>query len=208
MIKSKSALIEAGWLLEMTWWTEIVALAAQAIESHHASHPETTGLPVSALRAHLRRHLPKTRLFDTLLTHLGRHGFTQEGDALKKAAHQAVLPPAMAEAGRRLLAALKASPLDPPNPKELAPTPNDQKALKFLIQAGDAVALDEKAVMAREAYESLRTAIMTSLKSRGQATASELREDTQTTRRFLIPLLEKLDREGVTRRQGDYRTLR
>jgi selenocysteine-specific elongation factor len=49
---------------------------------------------------------------------------------------------------------------------------------------------------------------MTSLKSRGQATASELREDTQTTRRFLIPLLEKLDREGVTRRQGDYRTLR
>jgi selenocysteine-specific elongation factor len=114
----------------------------------------------------------------------------------------------MAEAGRRLLAALKASPLDPPNPKELAPTPNDQKALKFLIQAGDAVALDEKAVMAREAYESLRTAILASLKSRGQATASELREDTQTTRRFLIPLLEKLDREGVTRRQGDYRTLR
>jgi selenocysteine-specific elongation factor len=62
--------------------------------------------------------------------------------------------------------------------------------------------------MAREAYESLRTAILASLKSRGQATASELREDTQTTRRFLIPLLEKLDREGVTRRQGDYRTLR
>ena len=208
MVKSKSALIEAGWLLEMTWWTEIVALAAQAIESHHASHPETAGLPVSALRAHLRRHLPKTRLFDTLLTHLGRHGFTQEGDALKKAAHQAVLPPAMAEAGRRLLAALQASPLDPPNPKELAPTPNAQKALKFLIQAGDAVALDEKAVMARDAYESLRTAIMTSLKSRGQATASELREDTQTTRRFIIPLLEKLDREGITRRQGDYRTLR
>jgi selenocysteine-specific elongation factor len=208
MVKSSHALTEAGWLLEASWWTEIVSLAAQAIESHHASHPETAGLPVSALRAHLRRHLPKPRLFDILLTHLGRHGFTQEGDALKKAAHQAVLPPAMAETGRRLLAALKASPLDPPNPKELAPTPNDQKALKFLIQAGEVVALDEKAVMAREAYESLRTTILASLKSRGQATASELREDTQTTRRFLIPLLEKLDREGITRRQGDYRTLR
>ncbi|MBT6451013.1 MAG: hypothetical protein HOK62_09885, partial [Verrucomicrobiales bacterium] len=29
-----------------------------------------------------------------------------------------------------------------------------------------------------------------------------------TTRRILIPLLEKMDRTGITRRQGDVRVLR
>jgi len=208
LVKSAQALTEAGWLLEAAWWTEVCAEAAAAIETHHAAHPETLGLPVSALRSALRRRLLQPRLFDVLLSHLNRHGFAKEGEAIRKSAHQAALPPALAEAGRRLLAALEANPLDPPNPKELAPTPADQKALKFLIQSGEVVSLDEKAVLAKEAYEALRAAVMASVKTRGQATASEVREDTKTTRRFLIPLLERLDREGATRRQGDYRTLR
>jgi len=208
LVKSAHALTEAGWLLETAWWSNLTTLASQAVETHHASHPETPGLPLTNLRSQLRRHLPQPRLFDVLLTHLARHGFTKEGESLKKTAHQAALPPALESAGRRLLAALAAAPFDPPNPKELAPTPADQKALKFLIQAGEVVSLDEKAVMARSAFDTLRTTVMQSLQSRGQATASELREDTQTTRRFLIPLLERLDREGITRRQGDYRTLR
>jgi selenocysteine-specific elongation factor len=46
------------------------------------------------------------------------------------------------------------------------------------------------------------------LRAHSQATASELRKALGTTRRILIPLLEKLDRDGVTRRQGDVRVLR
>jgi selenocysteine-specific elongation factor len=37
---------------------------------------------------------------------------------------------------------------------------------------------------------------------------AELRDATGTTRRILIPLLERLDREGVTVRDGDWRRLR
>jgi selenocysteine-specific elongation factor len=208
LVKAGHALSDAGWLLEAAWWKEVCAEAAAAVEAHHAEHPETAGLPVSALRSALRRRLVQPRLFDVLVNHLGRHGFAKEGEAIKKAAYQAALPPALADAGRRLLAALAANPLDPPNPRELAPTPADQKALKFLIQSGEVVALDEKAVLAKAAYEALRTAVLASVTARGQATASEIREDTKTTRRFLIPLLEKLDRENVTRRQGDHRSVR
>lgn len=208
LIKDGRALSEAGWLLEAVWWTSLCADAAAAVEAHHAAHPETSGLPLSGLRAALRRRLGQPKLLDVLATHLCRQGFSKEGEAIKKAAHQASLPPALADAGHRLLAALAVNPLDPPNPKELAPSPADQKALKFLAQSGEVVFLDEKAVLLRSAYEGLRAAAIASLKTRGQATASEIREDIQTTRRFLIPLLEKMDREGVTRRQGDYRRLR
>jgi selenocysteine-specific elongation factor len=208
LVKEAHALSDGGWLIEAAWWKTLCDDAAAAVEAHHAAHPETAGLPVSTLRASLRRRISQSKLFDVLVTHLGRQGFAKEGEALKKAAHRAVLPPALAEAGQRLLAALAANPLDPPNPKELAPTPADQKALKFLVQSGEAVYLDEKAVLGRQAYDSLRAAVLSSIQARGQATASEIREDTKTTRRFLIPLLEKLDKEGATRRQGDYRSLR
>ncbi len=208
LVKEELAVSEAGWLIDAPWWQSLSEEAAATIEAHHAAHPESAGLPVSALRTALRRRLAQPRLFDILLSHLGRHGFAKEGEALKKAAYQAVLPPALAEAGQRLLDALAANPVDPPNPKELAPTPADQKALKFLIQSGEVVHLDEKAVLAKAAYDALRAAVLASVRTRGQATASEIREDTGTTRRFLIPLLEKLDKEGVTRRQGDYRSLK
>ena len=46
------------------------------------------------------------------------------------------------------------------------------------------------------------------LRERGTATASELRQALGTNRRVVIPLLERLDKDGVTRREGDKRTLR
>jgi selenocysteine-specific elongation factor len=44
-------------------------------------------------------------------------------------------------------------------------------------------------------------------RQRGPATVSQLRQELQTSRRVLVPLLEKLDREGATRRVGDQRIL-
>jgi selenocysteine-specific elongation factor len=42
----------------------------------------------------------------------------------------------------------------------------------------------------------------------GPATVSELRQALGSSRRIMVPLLERLDREGVTRRVGDKRCLR
>jgi selenocysteine-specific elongation factor len=42
---------------------------------------------------------------------------------------------------------------------------------------------------------------------RAPATVSQLRQELQTSRRVLVPLLEKLDRERATRRVGDQRIL-
>jgi selenocysteine-specific elongation factor len=41
----------------------------------------------------------------------------------------------------------------------------------------------------------------------GPATVSELRQALGSSRRVMVPLLERLDRDGVTRRVGDKRML-
>ena len=63
-------------------------------------------------------------------------------------------------------------------------------------------------VLAAESYQRVRAAVVRYLRSQGPATASDLRQMLGTTRRIMIPVLEHLDREGVTRREGDRRALR
>jgi selenocysteine-specific elongation factor len=46
------------------------------------------------------------------------------------------------------------------------------------------------------------------ISNNGPATVSELRQALGSSRRVMVPLLERLDREGVTRRVGDKRMLR
>ena len=45
------------------------------------------------------------------------------------------------------------------------------------------------------------------LRAQEGATAAELRDAMGTTRKYAIPLLEHFDAQGVTRRDGDARTL-
>jgi len=45
------------------------------------------------------------------------------------------------------------------------------------------------------------------IEMKGRATASELRQHLGTSRKVIMPLLERLDRDKITRRDGDFRTL-
>jgi selenocysteine-specific elongation factor len=46
------------------------------------------------------------------------------------------------------------------------------------------------------------------LRARGSATVSDLKTLLSSNRRVMVPLLERLDRERITRREGDLRFVR
>jgi selenocysteine-specific elongation factor len=53
----------------------------------------------------------------------------------------------------------------------------------------------------------MKNAVADFISKNGPATVSELRQALGTSRRTMVPFLEKLDRQGVTRRIGDKRVL-
>ncbi len=59
----------------------------------------------------------------------------------------------------------------------------------------------------REAIEKAKKIIGEEIKARGPLTASEIKEILGSTRKYVIPLLEYLDRQRFTRRVGDKRQL-
>jgi selenocysteine-specific elongation factor len=105
----------------------------------------------------------------------------------------------------QLQAVLSARQLDPPSRKELAPDPVSQQALRFLFATGEAVELSPDVALGTEAYQLAVERILAHLQLAGPATVSQLRQLLGSSRRVLVPLLEKLDREGLTQRQGDVR---
>jgi selenocysteine-specific elongation factor len=60
-------------------------------------------------------------------------------------------------------------------------------------------------IMLTSAYETLVGSIRGHIEGTGPSTVSDLRQALGVSRRIAIPLLERLDRVGLTRREGDLR---
>jgi selenocysteine-specific elongation factor len=208
LIKAGTMRAEGPWLIDCAWWENQVAAAGNLVRTWHRARPELPGLDAAEFQSQASTLLPDKRLLEPLTVSLAAIGFIRSGRHFRHVAHRPALPPQLQAAGARLRAALARNPVEPPGVAELITSPLDRQALKFLTDTGEAVQLDEKAVLLSDALESLRGIITTHLARTGGATASDLRVVTGTTRRILIPLLERMDREGVTRRDGDFRRLR
>lgn len=210
-----TSLVAAGKLevvgervVDKAWWKELRGRTAALVDAEHEAHPERIGASLTGLRRGVTRYLPKAELFDALVDVLvAKDRFVRVGTALRRAAHRPTLPPHFQAAGERLRTALAAKPFEPPSRQELAPDGPSRQALHFLFDTGEALELGKEVVLLEENFRRMRTIILRTLRSAGPSTASDLRQVLGTTRRVLIPVLERLDRDGATRREGDRRAL-
>jgi len=196
------------WIFEAEWWRRLSGMAAEKVNAIHRDHPEQLGLPLRDLRALMEPELPSPRFFDMLLEGLLSGDFAKAGPNIRRSDHIPNLPPELEKAGRLVRKRLAEDPTTPPNKGETATNPAEEKALRFLTHTGEVIDLDPKTVISREGYDVIRDQIVDYLREHGRATASDLRKHTGTVRRILMPLLEKLDEEKVTVREGDDRRLR
>ena len=143
--------------------------------------------------------------FDAAVAALGA-GFTA-GDTLEV--------PAVREdpIEQRIAERLAGTGLSPPTVAELAVQCDLERslvelALRGLVRRGRAVRLTEDLFVDATAAAAFRGRAVARLHERGSLTTLELKEMIGASRKFAIPLCEWLDREKVTLRIGDKRTLR
>src|SRR5258706_8899438 len=147
-------------------------------------------------------------MFDALVMDLCWTDFMHVGAVIRRATHRLALPPQLQAAGAKLRVALAAKPFDPPSRKELAQDAVSQQALRFLIETGEAVDINVDVVLAADSFKRATELVRQFIREHGPATVSDLKQNLSSSRRVVVPLLERLDRDGVTVRQGDRRTLR
>jgi selenocysteine-specific elongation factor len=195
-------------VIEAALWKKVLQRAVDAIDARHRAHAEQPGLPLTDLRAALELNAPVAEVFDAIVADLCSQGFARSGNAIRRAAHRPALSPQLQSASARIRAMLAAKPFDPPSRKDVAPDIASQQALRFLIESGEVFEVSSEIVLAAESAKRATEMVREFIRSHGPATVSELRQMLGNSRRVALPLLERLDRDGVTLRQGDKRSLR
>ncbi|MBI5380010.1 MAG: SelB C-terminal domain-containing protein [Nitrospirae bacterium] len=79
--------------------------------------------------------------------------------------------------------------------------------LRLLSGEGALVRISDALYFDAQAYEAIKTAVVSSLTQQGAMTVAEFRDAVGTTRKYAVPLLEHFDQMGFTVRVGDKRVL-
>ena len=190
---------------EANWWRGLIERAAALIDAKHHAHPDRVGLDVTSFRAALGEFEPE--IIEGVIADLTTSEFRQVSAALQRASHRPALSALLETAATNVRAALSAKPCDPPSRKEVAPEASAQQALRFLVQTGEVTELAADVVLLTASFEQMKLQTAKFLAGK-DATAGELRQILGTSRRIIIPFLERLDRDGLTTRRGDRRGLR
>lgn len=201
-------------LLHQPTVLQLKTLIASAVDTYHKDHPEQRGLRLSqllplltrAVRPAYRPALKLDDLLQALLQQMEEIGIAE--GAVFRLTHQPGLPPRLQLAGQSLRAKLSQGFLDPPSRNDLCPDDRSRQALGFLIASGEAVELSPAIVISRDAYSRAISAVRAYLTQHPRATVSDIKTHLGSSRRIIVPLLERLDRDGITHRDGDHRALR
>jgi len=113
----------------------------------------------------------------------------------------------------QMVLAYKHARFQPPAVDEAAAALNaDVKRLRKLIKLalafGDLVEIDGTIFLAAEHEADLRRAVRELIQQSGAVTVANVRQRLESSRKYVVPFMEYLDRIGVTVRQGDLRILR
>ncbi len=188
----------------------LVGLETAALERIRQSHdkdPLAKGLSKEELR---RRVFAKAHpaVFETVIARLVGAGKVEEtADLVALAAHRVQLSGPEGAARSAIEAAMAAAGLSGLALQNLhVQLRQDQKAcenaVRVLVQERVAERLGDGLLVGRLALDTFRTDARNRFKSGAKLDVAEVKELTGLSRKYVIPLLEWLDRERVTRRVG------
>jgi len=138
----------------------------------------------------------------------------EPGGLVRRTDGKAAVDPALEDLLGRVRATFEAAHFQPPTPVELAerlsvPAKSATRAIELLKDRGELHAIQPGEIyLAHATYEAAKAAIVANCEKNRSLDIPSLRDQLQTTRKFLIPLLEHFDTAGVTIRQGSNRVLR
>jgi selenocysteine-specific elongation factor len=152
--------------------------------------------------------IAEAEVFEALVTDLCEGEFVRKGSVIARTSHRPTLPVHVQPVEKRIREALTRTPFDPPSRKAIESDPQTRQVVHFLIENGDVTELAFDVLLLRESFERMKSHVSEFISKNGPATVSELRQAVGSSRRIMVPFLERLDREGFTRRMGDKRSLR
>ena len=182
-------------------WDVMKSKVSSALQLYHTQYPLRQGAPAQEIRSRLGLPQP---VYQRALARLNEeHVVVDERQSLRLPDHQIILTPKMEEEASAYLNSLQQDPYSPPSD-----WPVDPELLGVLIDQGKVVRVTGSIIFGAAAYQEMTERIIQHLKDQGHITVAEARTMFDTSRKYILPLLENMDQQQITRRTGDERVLR
>ncbi|HLJ51309.1 MAG TPA: selenocysteine-specific translation elongation factor [Bryobacteraceae bacterium] len=193
------------WIMDSRWVTATLKAIEQTLAKFHREKPLIPGMSKEQLRS---LQLPNAQpfVFDALLAR--SKTIALQGENVRLASHRVSLKEDEQQATAKIEQAFASAGLAVPPVNEVLTKSGVEGArarslLQILIREKKLVKVSEELVFHSSALQQLRELLS---RHKGQRFAvPEFKEWTGISRKYAIPLLEFLDRERITRREGDSR---
>jgi selenocysteine-specific elongation factor len=204
--QKQELVIRKSLVIDRGKWERLLNQILERVKKEHADKPFTHGLRISDLSAKLQF---KEKLISEGVEYLLSAGrLIQKENFLAQPEHRPQLAEKQSPLAQKILKKFEDNRLTPPTKSELLEENSDyQKILIYLLQQGKLVELKEGILYTKEDFEEIIQKIKKFISSNGPSTVSKIREHLNITRKYAVPILEKLDELGITRREGDRRVL-
>lgn len=187
--------LPGGWCADEQVWASTVRRARAEYESWRAERPTAGGMPTEAIRRRLA--VPSSRLAELAATEAG---LVATDGLVRGAEERATLPPAVEAGVRELERELASAGFVAPTADRLGQLGLGRRELAAAERTGRLRVLADGVVLLPDTF-CRATEVLRGLPQ--PFTASAARQVLGTSRRVVIPLLEKLAAAGVTERLPD-----
>ena len=171
---------------------------------YHRSFPLRQGIPREVLRSKLG---VEGKLFADLISMAVHEGLlVDEGVDLRLPDHVVTFSEQQKAAIKVLFEEIAQDPINTPSVKEVINQVGEDVFLA-LVARGDLVQVENDVIFDASTYQQLVERVVAYIQASGAITVADARDLFETSRKYVLGLLEHLDAEGITRRTGDERVL-
>jgi selenocysteine-specific elongation factor len=195
----------------------LAKLLLEELARFHSANPLVAGLPKEELRAKLgegKAHtIPSPALLNALLQDLTvREKVGIQGETVRLGGQTIQMSAEEIAARDQIAAAFEKAGLTVPSAREVLATlrlerTHAEKLLRILLKENVLHKVTEDLIFHQSALRQLREIVAQRKAKNNRLDVTAFKEMTGLSRKYAIPLLEYLDRERVTRRDGDTRII-
>ena len=196
-----------GWIVSKSIIENKIAHFRNIIREFHAKNPLKPGLSKEELRS---RELPGAPAFllDAMLARA--KDIVAEGEIVRLASHHVALTEGEEAAAARIEGLFRDAGLAVPSLQEVLAksgleASRARSLLQILLKNRTLIRVGDDLIFHASAMDALRHTVLAHKGAR--FSVPDFKDWTGVSRKYAIPLLEFLDRERVTRREGDARTV-
>ena len=193
--------------MDAEWLAQRRVAIEKVLASFHQQNPLLPGMPLEELRSRVLGDAP-AHVLDQLLR--ASPTLLAEKDTIRLRSHEVAFQDDEAEAIGMIEAAFAAGGLAVPATSEVlakcgVESKRARALLQLLLRRRRLIRVNADLVYHAEAIEGLRSTLAARKGTRFSVT--DFKDWTGVTRKYAIPLLEYLDRERITHRDGDARVV-